>query len=504
MNAPLAPAHSPFGGSVAARVLHCPASVDLVEKVPEHLRRSSAYADRGTALHAAITLLVEEKESFESLVGRTIGAYTITADDVETALRPAFAYIDALLDEPGAAFYLEKRVAFPTVAGAFGTADLIVRIDDTIHVVDLKFGVGVRVLALRPDGDEDVINSQLLFYAAAARHSLREFFAGVYKIVLTILQPVSIEPDAETVSTVEVTHGELDEFVVAYRGACTEALSGAPRLERGDWCRFCAAKPICPAHTGPLLDLAQFAEPTPPEKPRSLFPFLTWAGGLKPHPDLAAILDGRHGWMIRKSGMSLDEAREACIEQGFLQDHEGREYEPSINDLLELIAAEASGHTQYRVHEAIDAYDWDRKRAAYLQLLADGLNLVDAIKDIRVALHDQAKRALERGDVVPGYALSAGRAERHWRDESAAIAALEGLGLTRDDIVVAEMRSPKQVELRAKARSLKIPQELIVSHRSGVSLVRSENARPGMPGRGEIARSFSEALQAFQEVGAND
>ena len=49
-------AHSPFGGSVAARVLRCPASVSLVEKVPAHLRKASAYADRGTALHAAMAL----------------------------------------------------------------------------------------------------------------------------------------------------------------------------------------------------------------------------------------------------------------------------------------------------------------------------------------------------------------------------------------------------------------------------------------------------------------
>src|SRR6516162_11621623 len=40
------PAHSPFGGSAAARVLRCPASVGLVAKVPKYLRRSSAYADR--------------------------------------------------------------------------------------------------------------------------------------------------------------------------------------------------------------------------------------------------------------------------------------------------------------------------------------------------------------------------------------------------------------------------------------------------------------------------
>ena len=33
----------------------------------------------------------------------------------------------------------------------------------------------------------------------------------------------------------------------------------------------------------------------------------------------------------------------------------------------------------------------------YFALLAAGLDLVDAIKDIRTALHDQAKRALQNG-----------------------------------------------------------------------------------------------------------
>jgi hypothetical protein len=137
-------------------------------------------------------------------------------------------------------------------------------------------------------------------------------------------------------------------------------------------------------------------------------------------------------------------------------------------------------------------------KEAYLQALADGLNLVDAIKDLRVALHDQAKHALQSGDVVPGYALSAGRAERHWYDESKAIAALQELGLARDDIIAEAMRSPKQVEIRAKARGLKIPAELIASRRSGVSLVRSENVRAPVPGRSELVRSFTEALEPFK------
>jgi hypothetical protein len=223
---------------------------------------------------------------------------------------------------------------------------------------------------------------------------------------LIILQPQSAEIDAEMVSSVAVTHAELDAFIVAYHAACAEALSETPRLERGTWCRFCAARPICPTHTGPLLDLAQFATPSP------------------------------------------------------------------------LNGASAKGN--------------------YLQLLADGLNLVEAVKDIRTALHDQAKRALESGDVVPGYALTAGRAVRHWRDdESTAIAALESLGFSRSDIVTQEMRSPKQVEIRAKSRGLKVPPELIVSRRSGTSLVRSENARAPAPGRDEIVRSFS---RAFEEI----
>jgi hypothetical protein len=304
-------------------------------------------------------------------------------------------------------------VAFPNIPGAFGTLDLLVRINRVIHIIDLKFGVAVRVLALYPDGDEDVFNSQLMFYAAAARHSRREFFGCIEDIVLTIVQPVSIEPDAEMVSSVKVTHAELDEFIAVYRAACAEALSPAPRLKRGGWCRFCPAKPICPAHTGPLLDLGQFVAPT-------------------------------------------------------------------LRDTLQAVLSTPA-------------------RDAYLKALAAGLDLADAVRDIRTALHDQAKAALENGDVVPGYALTEGRATRCWRNsEHTTIAALESIGLKRDDVVAEELRSPKQVETRAKARGLKVPPELIVSTRSGVALARAENAHLPVRGREEIVRSLSAALKAVQ------
>jgi hypothetical protein len=400
-------AHSRFGGSTAGRIMNCPASVNLVEKVPAHLRRTSSYAARGSALHAAMALLIEEKRALDDLIGETFNGYLITADDVNNTLRPAYIYVAELLAD--AEFYLEQRVSFPAIANTFGTCDLIVRVDRTVHVIDFKFGVGVRVLALYPDGDEDIINAQVAFYATAARHTLPTFFAGVDEIVLTILQPVSIEADAEMVSSALVKAEELDAFVVAYRAACEEALAPAPRLQKGPHCRFCPARPICPEHTGPLLNLAQFVVPAAP----------------------------------------------------------------------------------------VD-------KATYLQALADGLDLVDAVKDIRTALHDQAKAALENGDQVPGYALSAGRAERHWHNEDAAIGALTRLGFARDDVLTETMRSPRQIELRAKARGLKVPAELIVSCRSGVSLVRSENVRVPVPGRNELARSFSGTLKTFQQGVSNE
>jgi hypothetical protein len=109
--------------------------------------------------------------------------------------------------------------------------------------------------------------------------------------------------------------------------------------------------------------------PTRKRKPKSLFHFLTWKGGLRPDPELRVLFDTRNpflprlGKLIRESGMSLDQAREACIEEGFLQDHECREHEPTINDLLELIAAEARGNEQYRAHEALDAWEFSRPTA---------------------------------------------------------------------------------------------------------------------------------------------
>jgi hypothetical protein len=415
------PAHSSFGGSTAARTLRCPASVRLVEKVPEYLRKASSYAEHGSVLHEITsTLLDNEKLSPASFIGKTFGACTVTANDIENSIRPVVGYVNPRLNAPGAEFYLDQRVIFPDVPGGFGTLDLILRASTAIELIDFKYGAGVRVLAIYPEGEEDTLNAQLMFYAAAARHTLPEFFAGVETIRLTILQPVSAEgPDAEMVSSVEVSHDELDAFVIAFRAACGDALSPSPRLHSGPWCRFCPAKPICPEHTKPLLNFAklhaQFAVPPPAPGPQSYDGYCA--------PALAT--------------------------------------------------------------------------KDYLQLLADEMRLVESVLETRTMLHAQIKRALDNGDIVPGYGLSRGRLDRDWRDKATAAAALQALGLSRDDVIAETVRSPHQIELRAKALGIKIPSDLIVSTRSGTSVKRIENVRDPAPGRDALVRSFSAALASI-------
>ena len=135
----------------------------------------------------------------------------------------------------------------------------------------------------------------------------------------------------------------------------------------------------------------------------------------------------------------------------------------------------------------------------YYRALAAGLDLVDAAKEISAALRDQAKQALDAGHAVPGYTLTEGRAVRSWQDEAAVAPALLRLGLMHDDVIEETLRSPAQIEKRARARGVKVPKELISSKPSGVSLVKAENARAPVPGRDEIVRSFSRALSTFQE-----
>jgi hypothetical protein len=124
--------------------------------------------------------------------------------------------------------------------------------DTTVIVLDWKFGGGVPVYAIYrlPDGTE-TMNAQIAFYACCARAGLPKAFKG-RRIIGAVVQP-RLEP---TYTQVETDDAELDDFLVAFAGAVTEALGRKAHRERGDHCRFASCKVTCPLWTGPALDLA--------------------------------------------------------------------------------------------------------------------------------------------------------------------------------------------------------------------------------------------------------
>lgn len=109
----------------------------------------------------------------------------------------------------------------------------------------------------------------------------------------------------------------------------------------------------------------------------TLFEALAGGGGLAPHSELAAIFDGNpfvpgFGRLVRRSGMSLDDALRHAKELGYLLDAgdfgEG-ELRLAVNDLLDKLAEEASGRRVYRLgHEPMDpglAAEAERLKGAY-------------------------------------------------------------------------------------------------------------------------------------------
>ena len=221
-------AHSTIvGGSSAKRVMNCPGSVALVSKVPP--KPSTSYAEEGTFLHECMERILN---------GEQIDAVGATEEQINEKLRPAFAALDEIDPDGKLEFQTEVHVAFPEpLQEVFGSCDVVGRRGDTAIILDWKFGSGVWV-----DAEE---NDQLMFYAAAAMHteSCRWAFEGVNKIECIIVQPPYVK-------VWQTTPGRIKNFERELVRAIHSAMREDAPLKKGDHCRWCAAKAICPLMNG--------------------------------------------------------------------------------------------------------------------------------------------------------------------------------------------------------------------------------------------------------------
>jgi len=224
------------GGSTAKRVMNCPGSVALVQKMPP--QPSNKYADEGTLLHNVIAEVVMSDKSPEAWLGTTYNDQVLTLDLIDSKLVPALAALDQIDPNKEMEIESETRVGFgDLLPGVFGSTDLIGRVGNRAVVLDWKFGDGVAV---------DVVeNPQLMFYAAASMRTeqAKWAFDGVDEIEMVIVQPPAVKRWVTTPARIAQFEKDL---VMAVKLA---QKPDAP-IKTGDHCRWCTAKPICPQMTG--------------------------------------------------------------------------------------------------------------------------------------------------------------------------------------------------------------------------------------------------------------
>lgn len=293
-------AHALLSASGAARWMHCTGSPKLERDFPD---TTSAYAKEGTLAHAICELKLRK------FAVEPMGKATYTRRLSKLKKEPEYqkemdGYTDDYLDRVKAIILAyphkphvacEQRVDFSNwVPGGFGTADCIVVGDDTLHIVDFKYGKGVEV-----DAHD---NPQMRLYALGA--------AELYKMLWQIrtVRMTIIQPRLSNYSTDELPYQDLLDWAdKVVKPAAQEASGEQGRFEPGDWCRFCRAKQQCKARAEYFAAMAKDAEAHPDPRlmtPEDLGRYLkaakllkAWAEDMQEY-GLTLCLDGREvpGW----------------------------------------------------------------------------------------------------------------------------------------------------------------------------------------------------------------
>lgn len=248
--------HAKLSASGAKRWLSCPGSVRMEEAFED---TTTTYAEEGTAAHTlselklmfqtgkinkrTFTLRTNKFKASNPYYSEEMNDYT--DDYVNEVIELFHSYPDAFID-------LEQRVDFSRwVPEGFGTSDVVIIADGTLHIVDLKYGKGVPVSA--------TCNPQMRLYALGA-YELYSLMCDFETVKMTIIQPRLNES-----STDEMPLAELLEWADGFVQPRAElALSGEGEcVPSEDACRFCKARAVCRARAEANLEAARldFEEP---------------------------------------------------------------------------------------------------------------------------------------------------------------------------------------------------------------------------------------------------
>ncbi|NTW70648.1 MAG: DUF2800 domain-containing protein [Eubacteriaceae bacterium] len=237
-------AHSVYSASGAYRWMSCPPSALLEQQFPNE---TSSYAEEGTAAHD----LAEHKLKKALKLRSKKPTSHYHSDEMDEMTDLYVEYCMNLIETARTncndlQILIEQKLDFSDfVPEGFGTGDLVVVGNGTLHVVDLKYGKGVVVSAER--------NPQMMLYALGAL-SLFEMLYDIEKVSMTIIQP-----RVDNFSTYEISVDELLAWAEEeLKPKALLASTGGGEFCAGDHCRFCRARNQCRARAVKNLELLKY------------------------------------------------------------------------------------------------------------------------------------------------------------------------------------------------------------------------------------------------------
>ena len=280
--------HALLSASSSHRWLNCPPSARLCETYED---AGSDYALEGTDAHALCEYRLKKMLGQEAEDPTENLSYFNT--EMSDCADGYVEYISELLTEAKKTcadplVIVEQRVDYSRfVAEGFGTADCVIIGDGTLHVVDFKFGRGVKVEA---EG-----NPQMRLYAIGAL----EIFDALYDIdtvSMTIYQP-----RLGNISTDVISKADLYEWAETVVVPTAElAFAGDGEYHCGEWCAFCKAKTDCRERAQANMELARYEFKRPPlltdaevaDILGKIDELISWANDIKSYA-LEAAVDGK-------------------------------------------------------------------------------------------------------------------------------------------------------------------------------------------------------------------
>ncbi len=242
--------HAVLSASSSHRWLNCTPSA-MLEKSFEN--KESEAAAEGTAAHE----LCEHKlkKALKRRSKRPVSDYN--NDEMEEC---SDAYVDFVMEQYEQAkqkckdpvVLIEQRLDFSAyVPDGFGTGDCLIVADDTLHIVDFKYGLGVLVEAEH--------NPQMMLYALGALAIYQDLY-DIEFVAMTIFQP-----RRENISTWTIPVSELLDWAENELKPKAElAANGEGEYCSGDWCTFCRAKATCRKRAEDNLKMARLDFQDPP------------------------------------------------------------------------------------------------------------------------------------------------------------------------------------------------------------------------------------------------